>query len=146
MWRKEQRPTQGKSIRNKDIRLVNPCGMKLKMTKYYISPYTDQISFYTMERQGDCQAHNHTLDFMDSVKRNQRIEAVTGAEVANGYTVSVVAKSLQSHHREDGGAALLAAGGRYLTRKDVSNASSGWRTANPEVRMIRNMRYSPEEQ
>lgn len=146
MWRKEQRPTQGGGIRNKDMRLVNPCGMKLKMTKYYISPYTDQISFYTIERQGDCQAHNHTLDFMDSDKSNQRIRAVAGAEVANGYTVSVVAKNLQSRHREDGEAALLAAGGRYLTRKDVSNASSNWRRPNPNVRMISNMRYSPEEQ
>lgn len=74
-----------------------------------------------LERLGD-GAHNHDLDYVDSVKRNSAVRNIAAAEVSKGYKPCDVARNLRESTRVDNLQALRAAGGAYICLKDVHNA------------------------
>jgi hypothetical protein len=78
-----------------------------------------------------CYEHSHLLDESDASKRNNFLRKLVGAEVAKGYYPAEIISSLTGKGRADIRAQLAAAGGLYLTRQDVINASLTWRLANP---------------
>ncbi len=60
--------------RNKSLRRVDPCGMKLKMIKTYSqSDYSMflsvEISLY-IDKKHPCWEHNHERDYVDQYKIN----------------------------------------------------------------------------
>lgn len=79
------------------------------------------FSKYTITKVGDHE-HTHDLDHMDKIKRNTVVMETARAEVMRGFMPASVFTIMS----EDVGK-LAAAGGRYLNRNDVRNASQNWR-------------------
>lgn len=145
-WYKEQRKSKGTGERKKTIRVVDPCGIKLKVTTSFDDDISLTPTYFTLERTGNCHEHNHDLESMDAMKRNQKIKQVAAGEVANGYTAATINKTLHSYHRPGVEEALIAAGGHHLSRYDVHNAGSEWKKANPDQRLVGGVGYGWEEQ
>ena len=80
----------------------------------------------TVERlgEGEASGHVHTLDDSDRFKRPTVFRALAAREVANGYPVAEVARNLRGVNRPADRRALFAAGGRWLSLKDVHNVLS----------------------
>lgn len=75
--------------------------------------------------------HAHTLDDSDRFKRPSVFRGLAAREVANGYTVAEVSRNIRAMHRPEDRKALFAAGGRWLTSKDVANACAAWKKQHP---------------
>ncbi len=78
----------------------------------------------TVTRMGDCLEHAHALEDSDRWKRPSHFRSVAAAQVANGYKVAEVARNLRAVDRPADRTALHAAGGHWLSLKDVHNASA----------------------
>lgn len=121
--------SQGKGLREKSIRKGMACPMRCRVVVDLIS------GVHTIEKtSGD--AHNHSLDDSDRNKRPQPLMSIAGAEVANGYPIAAVANTMRASHLPRAEERLEDAGGRFLRRQDVANASRGWRKANPNPRFV----------
>ena len=115
--RKEGAPT-----RKKQIREGGTCQMRLKTIRY-VGGY----SGYTIVRIGDDARHTHDLDHIDKIKRTSVLMDIARSEVMKGYMPASVF-TVMNHDYEK----LCAAGGRYLNRNDVRNASQQWRQEHKE--------------
>lgn len=62
--------------------------------------------------------HDHDLDRIDKIRRNQALKRAAAAEVAAGSRPAEVFANLNSFRDQ-----LVAAGGQWLTRQDIINAS-----------------------
>ena len=62
--------------------------------------------------------HDHSLARIDKIRRNQALKRVAAAGVASGYKPAEVFATLNAL-----GDQLVAAGGQWLTRQDIINAS-----------------------
>ena len=82
-------------------------------------------------------AHTHSLDDLDRFKRPLVFQDLTGREVTNGYSVAEVSQSLRTMNRPEDQKALLAAGGCWLTSKDVVNACAAWKKQHPSSQQWR---------
>ena len=108
---------EGQPTRKKQIREGGTCQMRLKTIRY-----EGGYSGYAIVRIGDDTQHTHTLDHLDKIKRTSVMMEIARSEVMKGYMPASVFTVMN----EDPGK-LAAAGGRYLNRNDVRNASQQWR-------------------
>ncbi|MCJ1298618.1 2,5-diamino-6-(ribosylamino)-4(3H)-pyrimidinone 5'-phosphate reductase [Hypocenomyce scalaris] len=109
----------GKPVRKKQIREGGTCQMRLKTVRF-----DGGYSSYTITRVGEHAHHTHDLDHLDKIKRTTVLMDIARSEVVKGYMPASVF-TLMSEDMEK----LAAAGGRYLNRNDVRNASQAWRQA-----------------
>jgi hypothetical protein len=134
LFRKQQMSSKGQGLRKKGIRVAPQCGMKLQLTEQY-SP--DRVLQYvTVTRFGPCQEHNHTLEYMDEIKRNQKLMDIAGHEVSNGYQYAAIARTMTGRLRPEAEQALIDAGGLFFDRQDVKNAGRHWKRKNPDPRFV----------
>jgi hypothetical protein len=120
LFRKQQMESKGQGIRKKGIRVSSQCGMKLQLTKQYGPDRT--LQYITINHFGPCQEHNHTLEYMDEIKRNQKLMDIVGHEVSNGYQYAAISRTMKGHLRPEAEQALIDAGGLYFDRQDVKTA------------------------
>ena len=116
--RKEGQPT-----RKKHIRPGGTCNMRLKTIRY-----EGGYSGYSIVKIGDDTEHSHTLDHIDKIKRTSVMMEVARSEVMKGYMPASVF-TIMNEDRDK----LIAAGGQYLNRNDVRNASQHWRQDHREA-------------
>ncbi|MCJ1281344.1 2,5-diamino-6-(ribosylamino)-4(3H)-pyrimidinone 5'-phosphate reductase [Xylographa opegraphella] len=106
----------GKPLRKKQTREGGTCQMRIKTVRT-----EGACPKYTITKVGDHE-HTHDLDHMDRIKRNTVVMEIARAEVMKGFMPASVF-TIMSEDEEK----LAAAGGRYLNRNDVRNASQAWR-------------------
>jgi hypothetical protein len=68
---------------------------------------------------------------LDALKRNSALCDIVKAESSKGYAPAAITHALREIASKTGQTDLEAAGGHYLTRKDIRNAGIAWRQANP---------------
>lgn len=113
---------EGQPTRKKQIREGGTCQMRLKTIRY-----EGGCSGYTILRVGDETQHTHDLDHIDKIKRTSVLMEIAKSEVMKGYMpASVFTKMNEDMYK------LTAAGGQYLNRNDVRNASQHWRQMHRE--------------
>ena len=123
------------------MRRAEPCGMKLKMIKQFLSTDKDTLTSVSLslhqekKDENQCFQHNHTLEYMDHIKLNSHIRATAAAEIKHGYTASSVKKLLTSIKYTANATALSEAGGKKITLSDIHNAGHAWQLKNPDVRI-----------
>ena len=106
----------GKPLRKKQTREGGTCQMRIKTVRT-----EGACPKYSITKVGDHE-HTHDLDHMDRIKRNTVVMEIARAEVMKGFMPASVF-TIMSEDEEK----LAAAGGRYLNRNDVRNASQVWR-------------------
>jgi hypothetical protein len=131
LWSKKTRKSEGKGKRAKTIRVAVGCDMRLKDVLDVVSRQ------HTLSHHGECTTHNHTLDFLDAVKKPAALKEIAGVEMAHGYPAAVITNTLRALHRPDAEKAWLEAGGKFFSRQDVHNAGARWKAANPDARFVR---------
>ncbi|KAA6411861.1 MAG: hypothetical protein FRX48_04011 [Lasallia pustulata] len=102
------------------------CPVSMRVVRHRGSVTVDCVS--------KAQKHNHSLDDCDRFKRPSVFRVLAAREVANGYAVAEVAKNLRAVNRSEDRKKLFAAGGKWLTAKDVHNACTAWKNQNPVSR------------
>ena len=115
--RKEGQPT-----RKKQIREGGTCQMRLKTIRY-----EGGYKGYTIMRIGDDTQHTHDLDHLDKIKRTSVLMEIARSEVMKGYMPASVYTVMNEDYKK-----LCDAGGKYLNRNDVRNASQHWRQEHKE--------------
>ena len=113
---------EGQPTRKKQIREGGTCQMRLKTIRY-----EGGYSGYTILKVGDETQHTHDLDHIDKIKRTSVLMEVAKSEVMKGYMPASVFTIMNEDLEK-----LIAAGGRYLNRNDVRNASQHWRQLHRE--------------
>lgn len=123
------------------MRLTDPCGMKLAMIKQFdetadnlisvelICHINKKLDFETNQRQ-----HNHSLEFLDSIKTNSALRLIAEEEIAKGYTPAAVNRNMQGVNWEGNNEALIQAGGRSMNLESVYNAGRNFRKQHPDAR------------
>ena len=112
---------ESKPKRKKQRREGGTCQMRLKVVLFH-----GVCQSYSVTQVGDCKEHTHDLDHMDKIKRNTVVMEIARSEVMKGYMLSSVYALMKEDEKK-----LVIAGGRYLSRNDVSNASAAWRHEHP---------------
>lgn len=113
---------EGQPTRKKHIREGGTCQMRLKTIRY-----EGGYSGYTILQVGDQTEHTHDLDHMDKIKRTSVLMEIARSEVMKGYMPASVYTIMNEDMEK-----LVAAGGRFLNRNDVRNASQHWRQQHRE--------------
>ncbi|MCJ1430984.1 2,5-diamino-6-(ribosylamino)-4(3H)-pyrimidinone 5'-phosphate reductase [Xylographa pallens] len=106
----------GKPLRKKQTREGGTCQMRIKTVRT-----EGACPKYSITKVGDHE-HTHDLDHMDRIKRNTVVMEIARAEVMKGFMPASVFTIMSEDEDK-----LAAAGGRYLNRNDVRNASQAWR-------------------
>lgn len=123
---------EGQPTRKKQIREGGTCQMRLKTVRY-----EGGYSGYTVMRIGDDTEHTHDLDRIDKIKRTSVLMEIAKSEVVKGYMPASVFTVMNEDMEK-----LVAAGGRYLNRNDVRNASQNWRQEHrDELRVHEGYKY-----
>lgn len=123
---------EGQPTRKKQIREGGTCQMRLKTIRY-----EGGYSSYTILKVGDETQHTHDLDHIDKIKRTSVLMEVAKSEVMKGYMPASVFTVMNEDMKN-----LTAAGGRYLNRNDVRNASQHWRQLHrDELRVHEGYKY-----
>lgn len=113
---------EGRPTRKKQIREGGTCQMRVKTIRY-----NGGFSGYTITQVGDQIQHSHDLEHIDKIKRTTVLMDIARSEVMKGYMpASVYTVMSEDTDRLD------EAGGRYLSRNDIRNASQAWRLAHRE--------------
>lgn len=125
--------------RNKSLRRVDPCGMKLKMIKTYSESdrailLSVELSLH-LDKKHSCWEHNHERDYLDQCKINSFVMNTAGKAVAQDFEVSSVHSNLKGVKWTNNLTALEAAGGRHLTLKHCHNAGAEWKKTHPDERI-----------
>ncbi|MCJ1449906.1 2,5-diamino-6-(ribosylamino)-4(3H)-pyrimidinone 5'-phosphate reductase [Mycoblastus sanguinarius] len=113
---------EGQPTRKKQIREGGTCQMRLKTIRY-----EGGYSGYTIMKVGDESQHTHDLDHIDKIKRTSVLMEIARSEVMKGYMPASVFTVMNEDMDK-----LVSAGGRYLNRNDVRNASQHWRQIHRE--------------
>lgn len=111
---------EGQPTRKKQIREGGTCQMRLKTIRY-----EGGYSGYSIVRIGEDTEHTHSLDHIDKIKRTSVMMDIARSEVMKGFMPASVFTVMNEDPEK-----LAAAGGRYLNRNDVRNASQHWRHDN----------------
>ena len=112
----------GTPTRKKQIREGGTCQMRLKTIRY-----EGGYSGITILRVGDDREHSHDLDHIDKIKRTSVLMEIARSEVMKGFMPASVFTIMNQDFQK-----LCDAGGRYLNRNDVRNASQNWRQDHKE--------------
>lgn len=124
--------SDGKPTRKKQIREGGTCQMRVKTVRY-IGGY----SAYTIMQVGDQTQHSHDLEHMDKIKRTTVLMDIARSEVMKGFMPASVFTVMSEYSER-----LDEAGGRYLSRNDVRNASQAWRqTHHEQLRVHEGYKY-----
>ena len=91
---------------------------------------------YEISGYGNVPKHNHTMDDLDAIKRNQRIKDIVAASVQDGFRPAEITDVVKASHRPEAAAELTAAGGTYFERQDVINAGLKWKKLHPDHRFL----------
>ena len=113
---------EGQPTRKKQIREGGTCQMRLKTIRY-----EGGYKGYTIVRIGDDTHHTHDLDHIDKIKRTSVLMEIARSEVMKGYMPASVFTVMNVDYQK-----LCDAGGKYLNRNDVRNASQHWRQEHRE--------------
>ena len=113
---------EGQPTRKKQIREGGTCQMRLKTIRY-----EGGYRSYTIVRVGDEMHHTHDLEHIDKIKRTSVLMDIARSEVMKGFMPASVFTVMNENQPN-----LVAAGGRYLSRNDVRNASQNWRQQHRE--------------
>ncbi|KAL9635949.1 MAG: hypothetical protein Q9164_003148 [Protoblastenia rupestris] len=113
---------EGQPTRKKQIREGGTCQMRLKTIRY-----EGGYRGYTIMRIGDDTHHTHDLDHIDKIKRTSVLMEIARSEVMKGYMPASVFTVMNVDYQK-----LCDAGGKYLNRNDVRNASQHWRQEHKE--------------
>ncbi|MCJ1345134.1 hypothetical protein MMC31_003339 [Peltigera leucophlebia] len=141
LWKEPVEKSQGFRQRSKRIRTVEACGMKLNMYKTWKE---DQLVCVTLSRNETKSRgkdfvyyeHNHTLEYLDTIKVNSKVKNTVATEVAKGYRPSDISKNIKGVKWAADKKALEDAGGAHLDLKKIHNAGASWKHQNPDVRII----------
>ena len=135
--------------RNKALRTVAPCGMKIKMVKTYSqSDHSILLSISLslhIDKKHACWEHNHQQDYLDQVKINSFVMNIAGKAVSQRYEVHSVRSNLKGVKWTENRTALEAAGGRHITLKHCHNAGTEWKKAHPDQRIQGAKAFWPEQ-
>ena len=125
--------------RNKSVRRVESCGMKLKMVKSYSQSDPSTLSSVEislhLDKRRPCWQHNHERDYVDQCKINSFVMNAIGLAVAQGWEVASVHSNIKGVKWTNNLTALEAAGGRYLNLHHCHNAGAAWRKVHPDQRI-----------
>ncbi len=79
------------------MRVTLACGLKMIMAKQFDT--TNKLLKVTLslhkDKKSGCFIHNHSFDFIDSIKLNSAVRPTPGQEVAKGYASAAVNRNLQ---------------------------------------------------
>ena len=125
--------------KNKQLRHVPPCGIKLKMVKKFSQSdssilITVQLSLH-LDKKSPCYQHNHERDYVDQVKINSFVMTAAGEAVAKGWQVASIYSNLRGVKWTANLSALEAAGGKHLKLLHVHNAGAEWKKSHPDGRI-----------
>lgn len=124
--------SEGIGERNKSLRSIPPCPMKMKVIQQLNS--TGDVESVSLSLLSGVE-HNHTLEYVDATKLNEGVKQPIKEEVSKGYNPAIVHRNLQGVKWTANHAALEAAGGAALDLKAVHNAGCEFRRANPDFRI-----------
>lgn len=128
-WKESQQKSSSQGLRNKRIRITaSPCGMKIKLCKTFDTPNDShpggrlmkvEISKHLTKRGGavPCTEHNHTAEYLDTIKVNSGVKIAAAVEVSHGYAPATVNRTLQGVKWKKNKEVLHNAGGAYLNLK-----------------------------
>lgn len=125
---KKQRASRSTGERKRGLRKVDSCPMKLTMvTQHHWTAEAGWIPVsVSYRRQGNAEEHNHEMEQVDILKRNNSLRDLVGGEVANGYQPHQIFRNLQGHHRRpEAQQMLVAAGGEYIRSQRRFGTSQG---------------------
>jgi hypothetical protein len=79
--------------------------------------------------------HCYSLAVSDEIKRNSALKAIAGAEIANGYSFTVVASTIRALRgsRPAVQRAIHDAVEADVSRGDVRNSGNQWSKTNPDA-------------
>ena len=125
--------------RNKQIRRVDPCGMKLKRVKTYSQSdhgilMSVELSLH-LDKTSPCQQHDHEADYVDQCRIKSIVMNAAGLAVAIGWEVASVHSNMRGVKWTSNLTALGATGGRHLNLKHCHNAGAEWRKTHPDERI-----------
>lgn len=110
--------------------------MKLKIYK------GDQFISVTLSRNEKsrgkdvvCYKHNHSLEYLDTIKANLKVKTTVAAEVAKGYRPSDINRNIKGVKWAANKKALENVGGVHLDLKKIHNAGATWKRQNPDMRI-----------
>ena len=125
------------------------CAMKLNMYKIW---KRDQLISVTLSRNEKsrgkdvvCYEHNHTLEYLDTIKVNLKVKNAVAAEVAKRYRPSDINRNINGVKWVANKEALKDARGAHLNLKKINNAGATWKRQNTDMR-IAGARIKWEEQ
>ena len=122
-WVSKVKPGEGQ--RQRLARDTLGCGMRFKSITTAFS--------VTATRTGECLAHCHDLELLDSQKKNSGIMALAAQEASRGYKISAVAETITARHRPQEWSILKDLGGHWLTLADVHNSAAAHKSAHPDL-------------
>ena len=129
---KDRPKPDGKPSRKKQIREGGTCQMRIKTVRF-----DGGYSGYTIAQVGEQNQHTHDLDHMDKIKRTTVLMEIARSEVMKGFMPASVFTVMSEDIEK-----LAAAGGAYLNRNDVRNASQHWRqNRKEELRVHEGYKY-----
>ena len=125
--------------KNKQLRHVPPCGMKLKMVKAFSQSdssilMTVVLSLH-LDKKSPCQQHNHERDYVDQVKINSFVMTAAGEAVSKGWQIASIYSNLRGVKWTGNLSALEAAGGKHLKLLHCHNAGAEWKKSHPDGRI-----------
>lgn len=95
LWKEPQTKSEGQGIRNKKMRIVDPCLMKMKLCRHYADTelVTVVLSLH-QDHKNPCLEHNYTAEYLDTIKFNSGAKVTAAAEVSKRYAPAVVNQNL----------------------------------------------------
>lgn len=124
-WDSKVKPAPGSALRS--IRTGRQCECTMKIEVY------GNGDLYAFTRIGE--AHSHTLDRSDELKRNDGLKSRVCEELYKNQEAAILLASLQgSGHIKTGRKQLVEAGGAYLNRIDINSWRTPYRKAFPDLR------------
>lgn len=118
------------------MRVTALCQMKLVIMKQFDKSrnlLTVTLNCHTDKNQ--CRFHNHTLEYLDSIKINSAIKGTAGKEVAKGHASFAVNRNMQEVKWAGNLDALKDAGRSHLDLMAVHNAGKDFKKSNPDVQI-----------
>lgn len=123
-----QAKSESQGIQNKKMRIVDPCLMKMKLCKYYAdTELVTVILFLRQDHKNPCLEHNHTAEYLDTIKINFGVKITAAAEVSKGYASAVVNQNFQGVKWSANKVTLEEADGIHMNLKGVHNAGAFWK-------------------
>ena len=132
--------SEGKGKRQKQLRNMETCGMKLKVLKKYDPKALDklvsvELSRHIVKNGKGCTTHSHSMEYIDEIKLNTKFRRTAGDEVAKGNNVAGTKRLLAGTKWTANKKALHEAGGKHLSLLDAHNAGRVWKAKNPDERI-----------